>query len=159
MRKRIITTLIVTAAAVMSVAADAQPKAELNANFSLVRSFNVPPVSIDVLQSELFRKEGGNVTAADIVDLNSEFAQKHGKPQFLPPQIAPKTFTIILKFPDGWWTTNMIRSDGDSNLACRVKVKMTDPRPDKELFAKTVDWCHGVLTAGTLDPSLLADPH
>lgn len=131
---------------------------ETAVGFSLVRSFSLPGLPEDDLQSQLFRKTQGDAVIADIVDLNLEFSAEHGKPTTLPPQFAPKTHTIILKFPDGWWTTNMVSADGKGAFICRVKMRMFEPKPAPDDFAKYVDWCHGILTVGALDPRLLGNP-
>lgn len=147
----VFTSLLVTVGASAQSADGAK-----DVRFALVRSFSLPNLSVQNIQSELFRKEGSNAAMADIIDLNLEFSAEHGKPTFLPPQFAPKTYTIILRFPDGWWTTNMILADSKGALVCRIKYRMFEPKPSPDDFGKYVDWCHSILTAGTLDPSLLS---
>jgi hypothetical protein len=122
--------------------------------FSLVRTFSLPSLPAEVLQSELFRKAEGEVVMADIVDLNLEFSATHGKPEFSPPEMALKTQTLILRFPDGWWTLNSVRSDGKGAFICRVKAKLFEPKPDPKDFSKYVEWCHASLTLATLDAGL-----
>lgn len=100
----------------------------------------------------------GSATLPDIVDLNLKFSEEHGKPSILPPQFAPKTSTIILRFPDGWLTTNMVRADGQGSFICRFKFRAVEPQPLRSDFDKYVDWCHGVLTTSALDPSLVNPP-
>ena len=124
--------------------------------FSLVRSFSLPSLPAENLQSELFRKTQGDVVLADVIDLNLKFSAEHGTPEAMPPQFAPKTHTVILRFPDGWWTTTMVRSDGKGSFICRVKMRFFEPKPNPDDFGKYVDWCHGSLTLATLDPDLLS---
>ncbi len=124
--------------------------------FASVRTFSLPNLPADKLKSELFRKANGNVVMADIVDLNLDFVKGHGKPSFMPPQMAPQTSTIILKFPDGWWTMNMVRSDGNGSFLCRVSVSLFEPKPDEKDFSKYVFWCQAALTLSVLDPAILS---
>ena len=127
-------------------------------SFSVVRTFSLPNVPLSNFESELFRTTEGPASLADIVNLNLQFSDEHGKPSIVPPFFAPKTSTIVLRFPDGWLTLNMVRADGEGSYICRFKFKMVEPGPAKSDFDKYVDWCHGMLTATSLDPSLVTPP-
>lgn len=142
----------------MATPAAAQKPQQNPAEFALVRTFSLPNLPESNYKSELFRKLEGSVTLPDIVDLNLKFVEEHGRADMLPPQFAPKTSTIILRFADGWLTTNMVRADGQGRFICRFSFKGGEPRPARTDFDKYVDWCHGMLTTSALDPSLVNPP-
>lgn len=133
----------------------AQEAAESHGTFTLVRTFTVTNLPKENYKAELFQKTKGHVTLPDVVDLNLQFSTEHGKPTVMPPQFASKTSTLILRFPDGWLTTTMLRADGEGSFICRFSFKMVQPAPQRSDFDKYVDWCHGMLTTATLDPSVV----
>ena len=122
--------------------------------FVNVRTYTQPEVAGELLRAELVRKESGDMSAGDVVDLNLPFAEAHGKPRILPPQMAPQTASFPLFFPDGWSTVTMIRTDGKGPYACRVIVTRDQERPPADVFARYIFWCQSALTMATLDPSL-----
>jgi hypothetical protein len=133
----------------------AQERPESQGTFTLVRTFTVADLPKENYRSELFQKMKGPVTLPDAIDLNLQFSAEHGKPTIMPPLFAPQTTTSILRFPDGWLTTTMLRADGKGSFICRFAFKMVQPVPQRSDFDKYVDWCHGMLTSATLDPSLV----
>ncbi len=126
-------------------------------SFSVVRIFSQPDIASELLYAELVQKAEGDVSMADVVDLNLAFSKLHGKPSIMPLQMAPKTNTLVLRFPDGWWSMNMVRADGEGKFACRVLVNMDQEKPDPKIFEKYVFWCQATLTLSTLDPEILVN--
>lgn len=153
-------SLATCSAAILLIATStiAQEKEQATAEFVLVHSFSLPNLPESEFKSELFRKVGKEATLPDIVDLNVQFSNEHGKATMLAPQFSLQTHTMILRFADGWTTTNMVRADGKSRFICRFKFKLVEPKPPQADFGKYVEWCQGMLTISALDPSFAPPP-
>ena len=141
-----------------SGAAHAEPEGDSPAGFLRVRTFTRAKLPESDFKAELFRKVEGNATFPDIVDLNQKFVEQHGKPSQFQPEFAPQTSIMMMQFPDGWVTINMVGAKSDGQHICRFKFRKPGTPPDENEFGKFVDWCRLIVGAANLDPTLVGPP-